>query len=139
MDFNLDEDAIAQAIEEVTKEIKTKKHPYGFQNPSLFYKYGSLEDETKSYKEAYYPTNTSTKNTKNYVSGKHVKGGLISKIPALSEYETKCPVELDCKRSYNKYPLSSIIIHLNDLHKWTREEIADWLESLPVDLRFKVE
>lgn len=29
------------------------------------------------------------------------------------------------------------IMHLNDRHKWTREEIADWLETLDVDLRFK--
>lgn len=29
------------------------------------------------------------------------------------------------------------IIHLNDTHKWTREQIADWLETLDVDIRFK--
>jgi hypothetical protein len=27
-----------------------------------------------------------------------------------------------------------IIIHLNDGHKWSREDIADWLETLDLDL-----
>lgn len=30
----------------------------------------------------------------------------------------------------------SVIIHLNDHHKLTREELADWLETLDVDLSF---
>lgn len=30
--------------------------------------------------------------------------------------------------------LADWIIHLNDQHEWKREEIADWLESLDVDL-----
>jgi len=34
-------------------------------------------------------------------------------------------------------PIKDIIINLNDYHKWTREAIADWLETLDVDLRFK--
>jgi hypothetical protein len=28
------------------------------------------------------------------------------------------------------------VIHLNDVHKWTREAIADWLETLDADLSF---
>lgn len=27
-------------------------------------------------------------------------------------------------------PVFSIIAHLNDFHKWTREQIADWIESI---------
>jgi hypothetical protein len=33
--------------------------------------------------------------------------------------------------------IKDIIINLNDYHKWTREAVADWLETLDVDLRFK--
>ena len=33
--------------------------------------------------------------------------------------------------------LWGLIIHLNDQHEWSRERIADWLESLDVDLRMK--
>lgn len=35
--------------------------------------------------------------------------------------------------------IKDIIINLNDVQMWTREEIADWLETLDVDLRFKSE
>lgn len=33
--------------------------------------------------------------------------------------------------------LSDMIIHLNDQHKWPREAIADWLESLDLDLELR--
>lgn len=42
-----------------------------------------------------------------------------------------------CDRKHNF--LSSMIIHLNDHHKWSREQIADWVESLPIDTSFKDE
>lgn len=29
-----------------------------------------------------------------------------------------------------------VIQSLNDSHKWSREQIADWLESLDIDMRF---
>lgn len=32
-----------------------------------------------------------------------------------------------------------VIINLNDSHRWSREAIADWLETLDVDLSFPVE
>ncbi|QIQ62985.1 hypothetical protein SEA_MOAB_107 [Streptomyces phage Moab] len=35
--------------------------------------------------------------------------------------------------------IESIIINLNDVQKWTREKIADWLDTLDVDLTFKVD
>lgn len=35
-------------------------------------------------------------------------------------------------------PLNEIVVNLNDTHRWTRERIADWLETLDVDLRFPV-
>lgn len=33
--------------------------------------------------------------------------------------------------------LFAIIVSLNDRYKWTREQIADWLETLDLDLTFK--
>lgn len=33
--------------------------------------------------------------------------------------------------------ISSMILHLNDFHEWSREQIADWLESLDIDLSFE--
>jgi len=35
--------------------------------------------------------------------------------------------------------VSVAIQHLNDEHKWTREAIADWLDTLDVDLTFPAE
>lgn len=55
----------------------------------------------------------------------------ISKLPALKE-QVKHPITgltLD---------LQSAIIQLNDVQKWTREQIADWLETLDIDIRFGV-
>jgi hypothetical protein len=40
-----------------------------------------------------------------------------------------------------KWPLYQVIILLNDVYKWTREEIADWVEGLQdkgeIDASFK--
>lgn len=35
--------------------------------------------------------------------------------------------------------LREVIINLNDRHKWTREQVADWIETLDIDTRFKVD
>lgn len=43
----------------------------------------------------------------------------------------------DCLRIGKQGKLIHIIIHLNDNHKWTRDRIADWLETLDIDLEFK--
>ena len=31
-------------------------------------------------------------------------------------------------RSYNNITVTSLVIHMNDDHQWTREAIADWVE-----------
>ncbi len=36
-----------------------------------------------------------------------------------------CPV--GCKK---QIPLAALIVHLNDDHQWSREQIADWLRSV---------
>lgn len=37
-----------------------------------------------------------------------------------------------------KASVHDVIIHLNDTDRWTRERIADWLDTLDLDLRFPV-
>lgn len=61
---------------------------------------------------------------------------LAKVCPALKTVKTFCPV---CDRSRGYYPLSlsSLIQELNDGHQWTREQIADFLESLNVDLTIR--
>ena len=39
----------------------------------------------------------------------------------------KCPGGDGCKKSLS---LASILVHLNDDHKWSREQIATWLDNL---------
>jgi len=60
-------------------------------------------------------------------------------VPALSDTSTPCPAtqnEFPC--GYPRSPIASVIMHLNDSHHWTREGIADWLDSLEdVDLTVK--
>lgn len=41
--------------------------------------------------------------------------------------------------SYMDWTLEMVVIDLNDNHHWTREQIADWLETLDIDIRFRGE
>lgn len=63
-------------------------------------------------------------------------GQLTNYIPALATFKTSCP-EPTCNLA--GVVLQSLIIHLNDDHKWARERIADWLDTLDADLEFKGE
>lgn len=48
-----------------------------------------------------------------------------------------CPAADDphceCDGMYNSVSLHNMVIHLNDDHKWSRENIADWIETLDID------
>jgi len=61
---------------------------------------------------------------------------IINSLPGVME-RVKSPVEIPFSSPSQKFTIKDIIIHLNDTSKWTREQIADWLETLDVDLRFK--
>lgn len=66
------------------------------------------------------------------------------KLPGM-KFETFCPEPdfLMCTHPFisRKQTLWGLIQHLNDRHKWSREQIADWLDKLhddgAVDLSFK--
>ena len=51
-------------------------------------------------------------------------------IPALGKEVRNCP---SCGPPV-QFAIVVLVQHLNDKHKWTREKIADWLESLDIDL-----
>lgn len=55
----------------------------------------------------------------------------ISSLPGLNEI-----VQLPCNKHDWTATLDRAIMHLNDVDRWTREQIADWLDSLDIDLRF---
>ena len=53
---------------------------------------------------------------------------LIKLVPTLDSTNIQCP---ECSIDF---VLGGVIPHLNDSHEWTRDHIADWLETLDVDL-----
>lgn len=56
---------------------------------------------------------------------------LSYELPGANEM-VKHPVTNDIR------PLRSVIMNLNDSHGWSRDQIADWVEALDLDLRFGV-
>jgi hypothetical protein len=42
----------------------------------------------------------------------------------LENVRRRCP-----EGCHKRLPLNSIILHLNDDHHWTREQIVDWLKK----------
>lgn len=55
----------------------------------------------------------------------------ILNLRAIVRYPCGCNIE----RLWTS-ALINVIIHLNDNHEWTRTQIADWLDTLDLDLRF---
>ena len=76
------------------------------------------------------------------ISGGDVIEALTSIFPAM-EAEVQCPACLKFKedgidsRRLLPQPIRVQIVHLNDDHKMPREAVADWLETLDVDIGFK--
>ena len=66
-------------------------------------------------------------------SGHHMGGEVADKLatilPAMNA-PVKHPVSGDSVK------LRDVIVSLNDTHHWTREQIADWLDTLDLDLSF---
>jgi hypothetical protein len=67
--------------------------------------------------------------TKLPFSGFSVIPDLEKLFPALKTAKPLCPVCAGVHVS-----LADAIVHLNDHHQWPRERIADWLETLDIDL-----
>lgn len=50
------------------------------------------------------------------------------------DYKASCPDPIYDVCHYDKsLSVSALVPHLNDCHQWSREKIADWLDSLNVD------
>lgn len=64
-------------------------------------------------------------------------GEFIEHVPVIQFLWSMCPSEDLCEDEEGRtsrlcvkpHKLEHLIIHLNDHHKWTREEIAEWLED----------
>lgn len=93
------------------------------------------------------------------VDGGNVIATLKNAIPGLSDAKATCPKCVSASDTvvtlpptvtdmtvqelmYGKppsvvnVPVIDIVVHLNDHHKWSREQIADWLETQDWDLQF---
>ena len=57
--------------------------------------------------------------------GKLIPDHLERLFRCLDEMTKRCPHE-NCNK---RLPLAPMIVHLNDDHRWTREQIADWLSQ----------
>lgn len=66
-------------------------------------------------------------------------------FPRLLDTEVHCPAQGrqfppgsglygSCPPAVTPARIAKVIVHLNDHHCWTREQIADWLETLDLDL-----
>lgn len=68
-----------------------------------------------------------------FISNAQIQSEATALFPCLDKI-----VKYDCGCFENPMrrvnSLADLIIHLNDHHKWTRNEIADWIESLDIDM-----
>jgi len=58
-------------------------------------------------------------------------------FPALLQTLRECP-DQTCDSPNDQHSVWYLVAHLNDDHRWSREEIASWLEGLDTDLTFPV-
>lgn len=58
---------------------------------------------------------------------------LVKMIPGMRGETVACPQD----RCSSNYGIMDAVMHLNDRHKWKREDIADWLDTLDADLRLQ--
>lgn len=69
---------------------------------------------------------------------KHLGRDLSVLVPGL---EQELPIEVlhcpVCGSTNVGSKVKNRIVHLNDVHKWSFEQIADYLETLPIDLRVR--
>lgn len=79
------------------------------------------------------------------VNGAEAVDMLQKAIPGMSSISTSCPACWDELGPPSGSPedwrrpniaLYNVIIHLNDTHHWSREAVADWLDSKEWDLQF---
>lgn len=73
-------------------------------------------------------------------SGSTVVAEIAKFVPAIKTFIVKkCPARIEGEKCPHSMPpngavLKDMIIALNDTHLWTREQIADWLETLDCDI-----
>jgi hypothetical protein len=132
-DFSLKSEATSWfSIDLVTSNSLVDAWALVNSDPSKSY---NLSSYTITYDEAnqtFYKTETTTNNTP--PRNPHYDE-LAKLVPALENFIlNQCP-------EFGRCPpcnLKNAIIHLNDKHRWDRLAIADWLDTLDIDLTIQV-
>lgn len=63
---------------------------------------------------------------------------LLKLLPGLMK-DVVCPqCHADDSHEHEESSVWEIVQRLNDSHKWSREQIADWLETLDIDITFPI-
>lgn len=88
-----------------------------------------IDDAPNGY-QAYKPGGYVNSAASMHLTPKSSEDRRVKQLPALDEM-VKHPV------TGQTAALRDVIINLNDISKWTREAIADWLETLDIDISFK--
>lgn len=55
---------------------------------------------------------------------------LLDLTPGMKDVLPICPVDDDCQFGFIPRTVAMMVMHLNDSHEWTREQIAEWLDML---------
>ena len=86
------------------------------------------------YDVAYVETGASSASWDNTTLSTHGIVAVLTSLFPMIDKIIEFPCSCGSKVPEYKDTIHDIIIHLNDKHKWSREKIADWLDSLDVDL-----
>lgn len=119
---------------------KISKEPFSFFDHSKTANeiLGELEAYIKSELEVAYKTPPAKFIPPKAASEEVVLGALLKAIPGLADARAdNCPACASKGGQYGFKDVSTIIMHLNDSHLWSRQDIADWLDTLDCDLSFQ--
>lgn len=119
------------------KVLEALSKPYGPKPKSLYNKPKSSWLEGIPTAGSFKPSSPTVNPTSNITRGlKEILPAITAKVKyPCQTYQAQ--EEKDCLAVSHEGSLDQVIMHLNDSHRWTREQIADWLESLDIDLQFK--
>lgn len=123
---------ITKALSEgLTYHIKTQLdavNPSGTKEVPYNYTYGNLFGDLYSTPK-FSPSIGGT-------TGSNVLKTLAGVFPGLDGATAKSPCKCEVAKA-GLVNLGQVVIHLNDTHQWTRDRIADWLDTLDIDLSAK--
>lgn len=60
-------------------------------------------------------------------------------FPGISDMTCLCPYQIQLQEEVRvPYPVIQLIVHLNDDHHWTFDQIADWVDSLDIKVKAEI-